>query len=97
MAAALQGALAAAMLCALAFAPPAHGRTLLIPVDGKPIRETVLNQAMLFPIAAGPLPGSMIVDGPGRGVAGDLFNDGIIMLAAPAALCSERTDTEGAK
>ena len=96
-AATLQVALAAMALCALAFAPPAHGRTLLIPVDGKPIDRSVLDRAMLLRIGDGPLPGSIVVDGPGRDVAGSLFQKGIVMLAAPAALCSERVPQEGEK
>ncbi len=90
-AAALQAALALVALPLIAFAPPAHGRTLLVPVDGQPIDATPLNELLLQPVGVGPLPGSVVVDGVGRGLAGTLFQRGIIMVAAPAGLCSDGT------
>ncbi len=94
-AAAFQALLALLVLCVLAFAPPAHGRTLLIPVDGEPISRSLLDRQMLTRLATGPLPGSVVVDGKGRALAATLFNEGIIMLAAPAALCTETSSDEG--
>ena len=86
-AALLQGTLAAATFVTLAFAPPEIGRTLLVPLDGQPIGQVVLDQSMLSRLSQGPLPGSLIVEGRGRVLASTLFDQGIIMLAAPAALC----------
>lgn len=85
--AALQLALAVTALLAMAFAPGEAGRTLLVPIDGTPIDRAVLQQLMLRPLAPGPLPGSVIVDGRGRSLAGRLLGSGVIMLAAPAAMC----------
>ena len=86
-AAAIQAALAVGILVVLTFAPPAHGRTLLIPLDGRPVSTALLDQSMLSRLKAGPLPGSVVVEGKGRELAAGLFDKGIIMLAAPAVLC----------
>ena len=94
-AAAVQMALAAAGLMALAFAPPAHGRTLLVPISGGQIAPKMLDRLMLTPIARGPVSGSLVVEGIGRAHAGILLDNGIIMLAAPAALCSPPADSGG--
>ena len=69
------------------FAPGEHGRMLLIPVTGQPVAAETLRPLMLTALGPGPLPGSVIVDGRGRSLAGTLFDKGILMLAAPAALC----------
>lgn len=61
---------------------------LLIPLTGEPVATETLRPLMLTPLAPGPFPGSIIVDGRGRSLAGTLFDKGIVMLAAPAALCS---------
>ena len=83
----LQVALASLSLLVLTFSPGELGRTLLLPVNGAPIDRLVLKQLMLQPVAPGPLRGSLIVNGRGRSLAPVLFNKGIIMLAAPAAMC----------
>lgn len=83
----LQGAVATASLLILTFAPGEHGRMLLIPVTGQPVAAETLRPLMLTPLASGPLPGSVIVDGRGRSLAGALFDKGIVMVAAPAAIC----------
>jgi len=85
----LQGALAATTLLALAFSPGELGRTLLVPVNGASIDRSLLKQLMLKPLAPGPLPGSIVVDGRGRSLAATLFDKGIIMLAAPTAACGD--------
>ncbi len=74
-------------LCALAFAPPVHGQTLLIPIDGTPIPTSTLEALLLTPLNNGPVAGSLVVEGKGREHAAGLLGQGIIMLAAPAALC----------
>ena len=68
-AAAAQIALAAVILLVIAFAPPIHGRTLLIPISGKAINPDLLQPLMLTPIGTGPLPGSVVVDVPGEVIA----------------------------
>ena len=94
-AAAAQGALAVVALLVLAFAPPAQGRTLLVPVSGNAIPAETLDKLMLTRIAPGPLPGSVIVEGEGRALARPLFDQGILMLAAPAALCRVADESGG--
>ena len=91
-AAVAQGVLAAVALSALAFVPPPHGRTLLVPLSADQISPVILDRLMLTPMARGPLPGSLLVEGKGRDLAGALLNQGILMLAAPAAICGPRTD-----
>jgi hypothetical protein len=86
-AAAAQAALAAAAFLMVAFSPPEVGRTLLIPLDGRPISEAMLERSALMRFADGPLPGSVLVEGRGRILASSLLGQGIVMLAAPAALC----------
>jgi hypothetical protein len=86
-AAALQGTLAATASLMIAFAPPEVGRTWLIPLDGKPISQAVIEKSTLTPLSKGPLPGSLIVEGRGRVLATYLFDRGILMLAAPAVIC----------
>ena len=82
-----QGALAAVTALLLTFTPPPHGRTLLIPLNGKAIDRSVLDRSMLVVISPGPLPGSVIVEGKGSSLASALMRHGILMAAAPAALC----------
>ena len=94
-AAVAQSALAAVALLTLAFAPPVHGRTLLVPVSGNEVAPALLDQLGLTPVAGGPFAGSMLVEGIGRAHAGVLFDQGILMLAAPAALCSAPSPSEG--
>ena len=73
-------------LMLVAFAPPAQGRMLIVPLDGEPIAGTAIRQLHATPLAAGPLPGSWIVDGKRRSLSG-LWSEGIIVLAAPEAIC----------
>jgi len=91
--AALQGGLALAAILILALTPPAFGRYLLVPLNGQPISDALLQQQLLDRRGPGPLPGSLIVDGHSAGVAETLRAHGILMLAAPALICGhiERT------
>ena len=73
-------------LMLVALAPPAQGRMLIVPLDGRPIAGSAIHQLHATPLAAGPLPGSWIVDGERRLLAG-LWSDGIVVLAAPEAIC----------
>ena len=88
-----QGVLALLAVVTLAFYPPIHGRMLLVPIDGQQVSASVLGQLMLFEVGDGPLPGSVVVDGPGRKYAGSLLRVGIIPLGAPPALCSSTTSS----
>jgi len=86
-AAALQGALALVAILVLALTPPPFGRFLLIPLNGHQISDALLRQQLLDRRRAGPIPGSVIVDGQSAGVAQVLSSHGILMLAAPALIC----------
>ena len=86
----LQASLTASVLIMLCFAPPEHGRTLLIPIDGSPISGVLLDAAMLRPVRAGPVAGSLIVEGRGRSLAAAMFHQRILMLAAPDIICGSQ-------
>ena len=81
-----QAALGIMALILVAFAPPEQGRMLVVPIDGHPIAGSALLQLDATPLAAGPLPGSLIVEGESRSMAG-LWSEGIVVLAAPEAIC----------
>ena len=89
-----QAALAMATLLVLAFAPPAHGRMLVAPIDGQPIADAMLFRARAVPLASGPLPGSRIVDGERGRLFRLLLSNGIITVAAPAPACVSPVDQE---
>lgn len=84
---AVQLALAMLALLAVAFTPPAQGRMLLVPLDGRPVSEAAIRDAQATPLARGPLPGSFVVDG-NRHLLSGLWARRVLVLAAPAALCS---------
>jgi hypothetical protein len=76
-----------AALLLVAFAPPAQGRMLRVPIDGKPIAAAMVESRHATPLKPGPLEGSWIVEGRRDLLAGLFSSDGIIVLAAPEALC----------
>lgn len=78
-------AILAMMLVALA--PSEQGRLLLVPLDGRPISKAAIGELMATPLKPGPLPGSWVVDG-NRRLLSDLWVRRVVVLAAPAALCS---------
>ena len=84
-----QLALAVLAMLTAAFAPPEQGRMLLVPLDGKPISEAAIGQLKATPLKPGPLPGSWVVDGNRRLLSG-LWAHRVLVLAAPAALCSSK-------
>ena len=84
----LQLALAVLALGVVAFAPPAHGRMLLVPLDGQPVSKAAIEAAAATPLRSGPLPGSWVVDGD-RELLSALWAKRVLVLAAPAALCAE--------
>lgn len=87
----LQASLTASVLIMLCFAPPEHGRTLLIPIGGSSISGALLDAAMLRPVRAGPVAGSLIVEGRGRSLAAAMFHQRILMLAAPDIICGSKS------
>ena len=95
-AAVLQAGLWLGILPALAFAPPAHGRTILVPVGDKPVSEALLERSRLHRVGPGPLPGSVVVHGPGNSLAAAFLRQGIVMLAAPESLCGGHRGHGGA-
>ena len=82
-----QLAIAVCALLLVAFAPPAQGRMLLVPLDGQPISAGVIQGRNATLLKPGPLSGSWVVDGRRAEFAGLLSSNGIIVLAAPDALC----------
>lgn len=84
---AAQLTLAIATILLVAFAPPAQGRMLLVPIDGEPIRAAMIESHHATPLKAGPLEGSWIVEGQRDALAGLFSSEGIIVLSAPEALC----------
>ena len=83
---AVQLGLGVLALLAVAFAPPAQGRMLLVPLNGVPVSVATVNGLRATPLLAGPLPGSLVVDGD-RGRLSALWSQGVLVLAAPEALC----------
>ena len=81
-----QATLGVLALLLVAFAPPEQGRMLIVPIDGHAIAGSAIRQLHATALAEGPLPGSWIVDGDRRFLTG-LWSDGILVLAAPEAIC----------
>ena len=82
----VQLVLAMLALVVVAFAPPAHGRMLLVPLDGRPVSRAAIEATAATPLKAGPLPGSWVVDGDRKRLS-SLWAQKVMVLAAPAALC----------
>lgn len=83
----VQLALAVAVLLVVAFVPPPRGRMLLVPLDGRPVDRATIGGLKATPLKPGPLPGSWIVEGDRR-LLSSLWARRVLVLAAPAALCS---------
>jgi hypothetical protein len=85
----LQSAIAAVALGWLLVAPPARGTMLLVPLTSKASADlpafAIRGETRL--IAAGPLPGSLVVDGRRADLA-RLFLHATLVLAATPAGCS---------
>ena len=83
----VQLALAMLALAVMAFAPPTHGRMLLVPLDGRPVGKGEIEALSATPLKTGPLPGSWVVEGSRQQLA-SLWAQKVLVLAAPAALCA---------
>lgn len=83
----VQLALAMLALVVVAFTPPAQGRMLLVPLDGQPVSQATIIGAEAVPLVPGPLAGSWVVEGDRQLLSG-LWARKILVLAAPAAICS---------
>lgn len=86
-----QVAVASAALLTLTFAPPAYGRMLVVPIDGEPVDQGLIHNAHATVLIKGPLPGSWVVEGQRALLARSFSSKGIILLAAPQAICADRT------
>lgn len=84
---AVQLVLAVLALLVVAFTPPAQGRMLLVPLDGRAVNEATIKERGATPLLRGPLPGSWLVEGQRQQLSG-LWAERVLVLAAPAALCS---------
>ena len=87
--------LAMSAMLLVTFAPPAQGRMLLVPLNGDPISEPMIWGFHATPLKPGPLQGSWIVEGERAPLAGLLTSKGLIVLAAPAALCASPVSSVG--
>jgi hypothetical protein len=85
---ALQLALAAALPAALAFAPPAEGRMILVPLWPQAADRLVARSAAAGArlVGHGPLPRSLVVSGR-RAALAPAMAAGVLILAAPPAGC----------
>lgn len=84
--------LAMVAMLMMAFTPPAQGRMLLLPINGEAISEATIQDHRATPLRPGPVYGSWVVDGERSALAGLLASKGILVLAAPAALCASGGD-----
>ena len=83
----VQLVLATLAMVVVAFAPPAHGRMLLVPLDGRPVSRDAIEAVAATPLTPGPVPGSWVVEGDRRQLS-SLPARKVLVLAAPAALCA---------
>ena len=90
-----QLALAMTALLLVAFAPPAQGRMLLVPLGGSPVTETMILGRHAISLKPGPVHGSWVVEGNRATLSELLLSKGIAVLAAPAALCGGPATNEG--
>lgn len=88
--------LALAGLAAFAFAPPARGPILLLPLTAKARADlpgiAVGSGARL--VGQGPIAGSLVVRGERARLGSALLRRGIVTIAAPAMLCGGVTAQE---
>lgn len=93
----VQCAAAATAMAVLGFRPPESGRMLLLPLwsadEGAAVRLALNGGALL--IGAGPVRGSIVVQGRRANLADAAWNQRMVLMAAPAAGCGS-TDPAGA-
>jgi hypothetical protein len=90
-----QAGVALLALIGFAFAPPAQGRLLLVPITGN--ERAALNVALdgdARLLGAGPLRGSLVVAGSRDRFASAALDRGILILAAPSSWCGGPGDNE---
>lgn len=78
-----------ASLVLMAFAPPAEGDQMLVPLSGSAAARMlpiVLARGVSL-IGRGPLPGSVVVHGLHAAIGAPLAAIGVLTLAAPAVAC----------
>jgi len=83
-----QLAAAALGMAAMPLVPPERGTMLLIPVKGH--AADAMNLAVSGGAAVlgqGPLPGSLLIRGERARIGGRAWRGGMVLLAAPTALC----------
>ncbi|ATE66908.1 hypothetical protein [Rhizorhabdus dicambivorans] len=73
-------------MAGFAFAPPAQGRMLLVPIAGAGASALVVDGGARL-IGAGPLPGSLVVMGERDRFVGPALLKGILVLSAPPSWC----------
>ena len=76
----VQLALAMLALTVVTFTPPRQGRILLVPLDGQPVSEATMAEMRATPLLR-------VVEGERQRLSG-LWARRVLVLAAPAALCS---------
>lgn len=89
----LQAGLAITALATVELTPPQDGPMMLISTTGMPQGE-ILNLALrtgAAPLAAGPIPGSIIVRGERGPIARAAVPAGVLVLAASDILCGGRS------
>lgn len=86
----LQATLAAVVMSWLLVVPPAQGRMMLVPLDGR--ASAALPALALHGetrlVATGPIPGSLIVYGRRDDLAARLLAHGILTVATPLGGCA---------
>lgn len=90
------GAVIAAMV-GFAFAPPARGRMLLVPLSpgsAAALPAAAVNGGARL-LGVGPIAGSLVVVGQRARLNGVSLADGVIILSAPPLLCGSAATEEG--
>ncbi len=80
--------MAALLVPLLAMAPPADGAMLLIPIVPERLVGAVAVRHGALILGNGPIAGSLIVRGRAADLTTPLLAQGILLLRAPASLCT---------
>jgi len=78
------------VVLAVILAPPAEGEMLLVPLTEEGSRSLVaaLGDRSTRLIAAGPIPGSLVLRGPRGSIWGRVGGKGVLLLGVPDMGCS---------